>query len=437
MAGLSAGAAVADITPTDAQFLFGYPHVNRYSTGVNDPLLSTALYLSDGATQAILVANDAIFVPRESAGRVRAAINAATGVPAAHIMLTATHTHSAPKTVEYLSNADDPCVPPVDPGYLRFFEEQMIAAACAAVRKAQPAQAGLVIADGTGVGTNRRKVSGPADPQAPVLLVKTADGQGVIACMVVYSMHPTVLRENSSVVSADFPGAARRALQRTVLPAGCPILYHTGPAGDQSPRHVLRGSSIAEVARLGGLLGEAIARVIPSVVCRADRPLQVNRCFVELPRRAMPTAAQAESALVVAAARLAELRRVGASPQEVRRAEVDWFGAEETVTLARAAADGRLEAAAAACMPAEIQTIRVGPWTFVGWPGEIFVEHALALKAQAPDTFVISLANGELQGYIATEAAAIEGGYEATNALFAPRSGSLFVEETLQLLSKR
>ena len=155
----------------------------------------------------------------------------------------------------------------------------MIAAACAAVREAQPAQAGLAVADGTGVGTNRRKVSGPADPQAPVLLVKTADGQGVIACMVVYSMHPTVLRENSSVVSADFPGAARRALQRTVLPAGCPILYHTGPAGDQSPRHVLRGSSIAEVERLGGLLGEAIARVIPSVVCRADLALQVGQMF--------------------------------------------------------------------------------------------------------------------------------------------------------------
>ena len=310
----------------------------------------------------------------------------------------------------------------------------MIAAACAAVREAQPAQAGLAVADGTGVGTNRRKVSGPADPQAPVLLVKTADGQGVIACMVVYSMHPTVLRENSSVVSADFPGAARRALQRTVLPAGCPILYHTGPAGDQSPRHVLRGSSIAEVERLGGLLGEAIARVIPSIVCRADLALQVGQRFVELPRRAMPTAAQAEADLVVAAARLAELRNVGASPQEVRRAEVDWFGAEETVTLARAAADGRLEAAAAACMPAEIQTIRVGPWTFVGWPGEVFVEHALMLKALAPDTFVISLANGELQGYIATEEAAAEGGYEATNALFAPAAGRALVEISLVML---
>jgi len=434
MAGLHAGAAVADITPTDAQFLFGYPHVNRYSTGVNDPLLSTALYLSDGATQAIFVANDAIFVPRESARRVRAAINAATGVPAAHIMLTATHTHSAPKTVEYLSNTDDPLIPPLDPGYLRFFEKQMIAAGCAAVREARPAQAGLAVADGTGVGTNRRKVSGPADPQAPVLLVRTADGQGVIACMVVYSMHPTVLRENSSVVSADFPGAARRALQRTALPAGCPILYHTGPAGDQSPRHVLRDSSIAEVERLGGLLGEAIAQVIPSVVCRTDLALQVGQRFVELPRRVMPTVAQAEADLIVAAARLAELRSVGASPQEVRRAEVDWFGAEETVTLARAAADGRLEAAAAACMPAEIQTLRVGPWTFVGWPGEIFVEHALALKARAPDTFVISLANGELQGYIATEEAAAEGGYEATNALFAPAAGRALVEISLVML---
>ena len=84
----------------------------------------------------------------------------------------------------------------------------MITAASAAFRDARPACAGLAIADGTGVGTNRRKVSGPADPQAPVLLVKTADDQKVIACMVVYSMHPTVLREHSSVVSADFPGAA-------------------------------------------------------------------------------------------------------------------------------------------------------------------------------------------------------------------------------------
>ena len=62
------------------------------------------------------------------------------------------------------------------------------------------------------------------------------------------------------------------------------------------------------------------------------------------------------------------------------------------------------------------------------------MEHALALKARAPDTFVISLANGELQGYIATEEAAAEGGYEATNALFAPAAGRALVESSLAML---
>ena len=52
MAGLlTAGSATADITPDRPQFLFGYPHVRRYSTGVHDPLLSSALFLSDGRTR--------------------------------------------------------------------------------------------------------------------------------------------------------------------------------------------------------------------------------------------------------------------------------------------------------------------------------------------------------------------------------------------------
>jgi hypothetical protein len=40
-----AGAAVVDITPQGSVFLYGYPHVKRYSTGVHDPLECAALYL--------------------------------------------------------------------------------------------------------------------------------------------------------------------------------------------------------------------------------------------------------------------------------------------------------------------------------------------------------------------------------------------------------
>src|SRR5687767_14570416 len=45
---LQAGAAAVDVSPTKSMFLYGYPHVKRYSSGVHDPLLASALFLSDG-----------------------------------------------------------------------------------------------------------------------------------------------------------------------------------------------------------------------------------------------------------------------------------------------------------------------------------------------------------------------------------------------------
>ena len=170
---LVAGAGVVDISPRDTQYLFGYPHVERYSTGLNDPLLSSALYLSDGSSQMMFVANDIIFVPRTTAERVRSRIQDATGVPADQILLSATHTHSGPSTVDYISLEHDPTVPPVDPAYLQFFEDGIVAAASAAWRAAEPAEIGFGIADGTGTGTNRRDPQGPSDPEVPVLLVRS------------------------------------------------------------------------------------------------------------------------------------------------------------------------------------------------------------------------------------------------------------------------
>jgi hypothetical protein len=94
-----------------------------------------------------------------------------------------------------------------------------------------------------------------------------------------------------------------------------------------------------------------------------------------------------------------------------------------------------LRAAIVHCSPAEIQVVRIGPWRFVAWPGEFFVEYGLQLKASAPDAFLITLANGELQGYIATPEADARGVYEARNAVFAPANGAAFVAATLKTLA--
>jgi hypothetical protein len=146
--------------------------------------------------------------------------------------------------------------------------------------------------------------------------------------------------------------------------------------------------------------------------------------------------AEAVAAERAARERFEALRTAGAPRTAVRTAECDWFGAEETAELARAAADGRLAGEVAKCLPAEIQVITVGPWQFVGWPGEFFVEYALAVRAQAPSAFVITMANGELQGYVVTAEAAARGVYEATNALFHPDNGPRVVEATLAMLGQ-
>ncbi|MCK4601456.1 MAG: neutral/alkaline non-lysosomal ceramidase N-terminal domain-containing protein, partial [Phycisphaerae bacterium] len=108
---LIAGAASADISPKDSQFLYGYPHVERYGTGVHDPLLSSALYLSDSRVAAMFIADDIIFITEAIARRVRRRIEEATSIPAGNIMVTATHTHSGPMTVDCLSCEADPVVP--------------------------------------------------------------------------------------------------------------------------------------------------------------------------------------------------------------------------------------------------------------------------------------------------------------------------------------
>jgi neutral ceramidase len=428
---LYAGAGVADISPRRSIHLFGYPHVDRFSIAINDPLLSSALYLSDGRSPLLFVANDIIFVGKASAARVRQRIAEASGVPVENILVSATHTHSGPSTVDYASLAEDACVGRVDPAYLALFEDGIVRAALAAFHSAQPAEVGLAIADGAGVGTNRRSIAGPADRQVPVLVARTLAGGKPIAAMAVTSMHPTVLREDSLVVSGDFPAMARRYLQQNLLGPDCPIVYHTGPAGNQSPRYVCRDHSVAETGRLGEILGRSIAEAIGRIEYRSDLTLGAHRVLIELPRREFPPAEAARVKLEKAVARLEGLRRSGAPAQDIRAAEVDWFGAEETLRLAAIAHQGGLEEAYAACMPAEIQALRVGPWRFVGWPGEVFVEYSLAVKAQAPDTYIISLANGELQGYITTAEAAQEGGYEASNAVFAPEAGWALVRATL------
>jgi len=430
---LFAGAAQRDISPTQPMQLAGYPHVRRISTGVHDPLLAAALFLANGNQSVLLCALDLLELNADVTRRIRRRVAGQLGIPESSVFITCSHTHSAPVTLDYLPFAGDPAMPAPDPAYLQYCEDQIVIAALAARGRAQPAELAWTTADARGVGGNRHSPNGPTDPEVGVLAVRS--GGKLLAVTLIYGMHPTVLHEDSTLVSADFPHFARLHLQEA-LGRDLVVLYHTAPCGNQSPRYFVNGQTFAEAERLGRKLGAAALSSLANLNA-GSAELAGTLQTVKLPRRTLPGVADAEKLLADYRAEFVRLQAGGAERAQVRTAECAVFGAEAVVQLARLQATGAVEEIMARLEPFEVQVVRIGEVSLVGFPGEMFVEYALELKRRAPrKTFSTAYTNGELQGYIVTPAAAVAGGYEAASSMFEPHAGRVLIETALKVLAR-
>lgn len=424
---LVAGSTQVDITPSSPCFLWGYPNVERMSTGVYDSLMSSSLYLSDGRLEFLFIANDLIFVSKELCHRIRQKITEETGIPAEAILISATHTHSGPTIVNYLSNTHDPLVPEADVEYLEFLVRKVVQGACESVRCTAEAEVGQVYVNIEGVGTNREDPAGPNDCRASLLIARTRGELKPIGAMIVYGMHPTVLHQDTTLISADFPGMARYYLQENLLGWDCPVVYHNGVCGNLSPRYITRSNTIDEMMRIGFLLGRQLVLASREMEYTDCVDLAVKTRHLRLEVREFPDSGAAEANLQAARKNLDTLLKRGAPRPVIRTAECAVFGAEEALTLSKTRTSEAFKAAVDSCCPAEISLFRIGTLLYLAWPGEIFVEYSLDMKRKYPNLSVVSMANGELQGYIVTEEAFESGGYEASNALFSFRNGPLIV----------
>ncbi|MEN8193642.1 MAG: neutral/alkaline non-lysosomal ceramidase N-terminal domain-containing protein [Bacteroidota bacterium] len=431
---LLAGAAITDVTPQKPMFLHGYPHVERISEGVHDPLYASAMIVDNGEMQIGFCAVDVVFISQEITKEVRKRVNEQTGIPEQNLMISASHTHSGPVTFSDIFY--DPVVPKADPEYLSYLIDNIVDIYIQAYENKKESTIAITTADGTGVGGNRRSVSDATDPEIPVIVLKDAETEKIFAVSTIYCMHPTVLHEDSKLYSADFPGFTRQYIKNE-LGNGVISLYHTGPSGNQSPRHYVNSNTLDEAKRLGFVLGE---RIIKSIKQLSDSDfsdwvsLGIRIGDVMLPKREFMSVENAEIKRIKAKEKLEKLRESNAYATEIRTAEVDWFGAEENKQLAEMAVNGKLDKVYRSVLPAEISLISIDKSIFIFLPGEIFVEYSLSIKAKIPNTYVASLSNGVLAGYLVTEEAEQEGGYEASNSIFQAKAGKVIVDKVLDML---
>ena len=96
-----AGVGISDISPTNFPVLVNAMFTERVATNVVDRLNARALVLDDGETRIGMCVVDSCMVPREIIDLAKSMVKDAAGIAIDHIMISATHTHSAASNREH------------------------------------------------------------------------------------------------------------------------------------------------------------------------------------------------------------------------------------------------------------------------------------------------------------------------------------------------
>ena len=128
-----------------------------------------------------------------------------------------------------------------------------------AAARATPAEIAWTTADARGVGGNRHAAGGLTDPEVGILAVRRAGGGPLLAAALVYGMHPTVLHEDSAVVSADFPHFARQHLRERFGEPSDAFCITWGPAEIRARASSSAGRRSPKPNGSAGKLGQAAA----------------------------------------------------------------------------------------------------------------------------------------------------------------------------------
>src|SRR5262245_36196758 len=91
-----AGAHAQNINPKKYPVSVNGGMSDRLAKGARDTLHARCLVLDDGKTRLAFCVVDACMVPREITDEAKRLAEKATGIPASHILISATHTHTAP-----------------------------------------------------------------------------------------------------------------------------------------------------------------------------------------------------------------------------------------------------------------------------------------------------------------------------------------------------
>ena len=436
--GIRAGAYASDVTPTKFPVSVNGGMTDRQANAATDRLHARCLVLDDGKTRIAIVVVDSCMIPRAVMDDAKAQAQKLTGIPTGHMLISATHTHTAPTAGGVFQSEPDP-------EYLKHLAAQIAKGIAKANANLVPARVGWAVGkDDTQVFNRRWKMkpgtidadpfgrttdtvkmnpgyqnpgllepAGPIDPDVSVLSVQTRDGKP-IALLANYSLHYV---GGLPALSADYFGAfAERMTQLLGAGKADPPFVAIMSNGTSGDINNIDFKSSAPGKRQPGEQIRIVADSVAKATFAAHKTIR---------HREDVTLAMAEREIDLGvrkpdAADLARAREVLKKAEGKPLRTLPEVYARETVLMAKYPDTVR----------AKLQAVRIGELGIAAIPCEVFVEIGLEIKKRSPlkPTFTIELANG-YNGYLPTPAQHKFGGYETWRA----RSSYLEVEASTKI----
>lgn len=417
-AGWFSGAATRGFPVAVGTPLAGYVARTGSCIGVCDELTVGALVLGNDDRRIAIVSADIAAVDEELVGDVAAM----AGLDRAELVVCASHTHSGPAgVVPRLHPAD---ADRGEPALRAAFVAACTATLADARRRLEPVELLVGATDTAGLASNRNDADGPYDRRLSILATRALSGD-LRSVLVHFACHPTILGADSRLVSADFPGALRRALR--ALPharaRSAEILYLNGAAGDISTRYSRRGQDMAEVERVGAGLATAAAAALLDAQ-PVEGPIRYGRERVELTPRPLGREARVPRATH---------HLLGREPVAAERRQVE-TRAQGAALLERLREIGTGPIRATF----DVEAWALGDVALVSVPGELFASLGASIVATSTSTsptLVLGYANGYV-GYLPDRAAYANGTYEALASPFGADAGERVARVSCDLVRR-
>ena len=434
-----AGAAQADITPPLGIRLGGYPHEPRHNTGANDPLTASCLYLENEENAILFIGLDLLSLSRAYILQLRKQIAKESGIPENNIMVSCSHSHSAPALAGGLDTESQAADHHATPEYIRFVLDAALSLADRAKSTAVPCEVGFGAAEcgpAQGIGGNRRDPeNGPSDPHVYALAARDLCGK-VIGILVNYALHPTLLHAENTLCSADYPAYIRKRLQ-DVFPSAA-MVFNLGAAGDQSSRYFRSGQTFAEAERFGNTMAEGVRRAILHAEFEESGEISVCSAPFTPALRTFPDPQIVRIELNEKRKMLQRAIDENAGYLTRQNAELAVFGAEGRLAYSESVAENREIRVKEDELPSEICHAKIGQANILFLPGEIFMGVAKRIREKSGlrELIITTMSNGYLPGYMFTENDVDDGGYEVDVSMLDASAASQAADVSLKLIGK-